>query len=62
MKLPGPNQPALEANSTSGSAIAAAITASAKQKPKSAREISTVDFPSSTDDPSERSSNLRTER
>jgi hypothetical protein len=43
-KLPAPNQPALEANSTSGSAIAAAMTARAKQKPNRVKKrVNSVD-------------------
>jgi len=36
---PAPNQPALEANSISGSAIAAAMTATDAQNPRRARDI-----------------------
>lgn len=39
VKLPGPNQPAFDANSTIGSATAAAMTAMAKQSPKRIDEV-----------------------
>jgi hypothetical protein len=39
VKFPGPNQPAFEANSTMGSAIAAAMTAIARHSPNRLDEI-----------------------